>query len=151
LCSSGIWYSIVIQKDAKLMFIVVNIPITVILTKLWLLQTLKICFHWFGVSPTPFSFPLPYLQSIKLPQTLPHNRHTFSTATFHHLPKPSHIKKETIWSTGEITKPTIWWKPKRWQSSVLKEQLFHNALLHAPHLISTLDILQQSIPSTAFP
>jgi len=98
----------------------------------------KICFHWFGASPTHFSFPLPYLQSVKLPQTHPHNRHTFS------------ITRQRQYSPVEITKPTIWWNPKRQQSSELEEPLIHYEL-HAPHLSTTLDILQQSTPSTAFP
>jgi len=130
---------------------------------------MKLCFHWFGASPMPFSFPLPYLQSVKLPQTHPHNRHTFS------------ITRQRQYSPVDITKPTIWWNPKRWQSPALtlylltwiiswapknaskgqmvfnsafkglKEPLIHFELLHAPHLSSTLDILQQSTHSTAFP
>jgi len=116
----------------------------------------KICFHCFRASPTPFSSPLPYLQSVKLPQTLPHNRHNLSTATLHHLPKPSHRMSETVRSSGgkkknKQTKPTIWRNSKRWQSTALKQKLIHYEHLYAPHLSTTLDILQQSIPSNTHP
>jgi hypothetical protein len=116
----------------------VNIPCTGTSTKMWLLQSKKICFHWFGVKSYTLFYP-PSISAIKLPQTHPHNRHTFSIARY------------GWYSPVEITRPTIWWKPKRWQSSELEEQLIHYELRHVAHLSATLDILQQSIPSTAFP
>ena len=67
----------------------------------------KIRFHWFGANPTSFSFPLPYLQSVKHPQTLPHNRHNLSIEQFTIYPNQlSHIKTEAVQSSGSPPKIT---------------------------------------------
>ena len=76
------------------MLIFVNITNKVISTKIWLLQTLNSVSTGFGQVLHPFLPHLPYLQSVKLPQTLPHNRQTLSTATLHHLPKTNESQKD---------------------------------------------------------
>jgi hypothetical protein len=56
---SQIWRSIISQDTTfNLIPILVNIPSTVTSTKIWLLQSTKICFHCFRASSITFSFPL---------------------------------------------------------------------------------------------
>ena len=65
---SWIWCSVMSQDTTfSLILILVNIPSTVISTKMWQLQSRKNCFQWFGTSPMPSSFPLPYLPPAELP------------------------------------------------------------------------------------